>query len=198
MKFDLYLVGVGGQGVLTIGDILAEAARRKGIPVNVYPTEGMAQRGGAVRSQVRFGRQIVGPQIRVNSADLVIAMELSESLKAVRYVRPDGEFILFGHIWPPTEVMLGKAQYPSLEQVENQIREAGADLIYLDPGEQPVHKDAPMPANVFVLGAAIGRTRLGSMLDAQTVLDVLVHAWEADRQRNAEAFHAGLGIPSRV
>ena len=198
MKFDLYLVGVGGQGVLTIGDILAEAARRKGIPVNVYPTEGMAQRGGAVRSQVRFGRQIVGPQIRVNSADLVIAMELSESLKAVRYVRPGGEFILFGHIWPPTEVMLGKAQYPSLEQVENQIRETGADLIYLDPGEQPVHKDAPMPANVFVLGAAIGRTRLGSMLDAQTVLDVLVHAWEADRRRNTEAFHAGLGIPSRV
>ena len=198
MKFDLYLVGVGGQGVLTIGDILAEAARRKGIPVNVYPTEGMAQRGGSVRSQVRFGRQIVGPQIRVNSADLVIAMELSESLKAVRYVRPGGEFILFGHIWPPTEVMLGKAQYPSLEQVENQIRETGADLIYLDPGEQPVHKDAPMPANVFVLGAAIGRTRLGSMLDAQTVLDVLVHAWEADRRRNTEAFHAGLGIPSRV
>jgi indolepyruvate ferredoxin oxidoreductase beta subunit len=198
MNLDLYLVGVGGQGVLTIGDILAEAASRKGIPVNVYPTEGMAQRGGFVRSQVRFGREVVGPQIRVNSADLVIAMELSESLKAVRYMKPGGEFVLYGHIWPPTEVMLGKAHYPSLDQVREQIEGTGARLLYLDPHARPIHDNAPVPANIYVLGAAIGGSRLGSMLDAATVLDVLVHGWKADGQRNAEAFQAGLRIPTRA
>jgi len=100
---------------------------------------------------------------------------------------------------PPKVITTNTLFYgDNLPILREHIADESIDLIYLDPGEQPVHKDAPMPANVFVLGAAIGRTRLGSMLDVQTVLDVLVHAWEADRQRNAEAFHAGLGIPSRV
>ena len=54
--YDVFLVGVGGQGVLTIGDILAEAALGQGTPVNLYPTKGMAQRGGFVKAQVRLGR----------------------------------------------------------------------------------------------------------------------------------------------
>ncbi len=92
MKFDLYLVGVGGQGVLTIGDVITEAALGSGIPANFYPTKGMAQRGGFVKAQVRLGRAMVGPQIPEKGADLAIAMELSESLRAVRFVRPGGEF----------------------------------------------------------------------------------------------------------
>ena len=46
MNLDVYMVGVGGQGVLTIGDILVLAAAQAGIPANFYPTKGMAQRGG--------------------------------------------------------------------------------------------------------------------------------------------------------
>ncbi len=61
--FDLYFVGVGGQGVLTIGEIIAETAFRKGIPVNFYPTKGIAQRGGFVKAQLRLGREAPGPAI---------------------------------------------------------------------------------------------------------------------------------------
>jgi len=105
--YDIYLVGVGGQGVLTIGDIIAETALRNMIPVSFYPTKGMAQRGGFVKAQVRLGRQTVGPNIPEKGADLVIAMEVSEALKAVRFVKPGGDFLLFGHVWAPTAVMLG-------------------------------------------------------------------------------------------
>ena len=59
MKYDIYLVGVGGQGLLTIADIITAAAVQKGIPVNFYPTKGMAQRGGFVKAQVRLGREQV-------------------------------------------------------------------------------------------------------------------------------------------
>ena len=51
--YDIYLVGVGGQGVLTIGEIITETAFRAGLPVNFYPTKGMAQRGGFVKAQLR-------------------------------------------------------------------------------------------------------------------------------------------------
>ena len=71
--FDIYLVGVGGQGVLTIGEIITETAFRAGKPANFYPTKGMAQRGGAVKAQLRLGRSTVGPAIPERGADLVIA-----------------------------------------------------------------------------------------------------------------------------
>ena len=63
----------------------------------------------------------------------MIAMELSEALKAVRFVKPGGDFVLFGHVWAPTAVMLGRASYPTLEQVEEQVRESRGRMHYLDP-----------------------------------------------------------------
>jgi len=192
MNYDIYLVGVGGQGVLTIGDVVAEAALDKGMPVNFYPTKGMAQRGGFVKAQLRLGRQTVGPQIPEKGADLVIAMEVSEALKAVRFARPGTDFLLFGHVWPPTAVMLGKAPYPELEQVREKVREAGAELHYLDPEKLPLYDGAPVPANVYVLGAALGQTGLGKMLDAAEVARIVENRWKRGRERNRRAFQAGL------
>lgn len=190
--YDIYLVGVGGQGVLTIGDIITEAALHRGIPVNFYPTKGMAQRGGFVKAQVRLGREIIGPQIPEKGADLVIAMELSEALKAVRFVRPGKDFILFGHVWPPTEVMLGNAPYPTSDQVLEQVLEAKAVLHYLDPEKRPLYEGTPVPANVYVLGAALGRTGLAQMLDPSEVADLVKSRWKRGAERNALAFQAGL------
>jgi indolepyruvate ferredoxin oxidoreductase beta subunit len=192
MGYDVYLVGVGGQGVLTIGDLLAEAALETGMAVNFYPTKGMAQRGGFVKAQLRLGRETVGPQIPVWGADLVIAMELSEALKAVRFVRPGGEFLLFGHVWQPTAVMLGKAPYPTLEQVLEQVEGAGALLRYLDPRGLPVYDGAPVAANVYVLGAALGATELRDVLDPALVADLVEGRWKRGAGRNRVAFQAGL------
>ena len=190
--YDVYLVGVGGQGVLTIGDLIAEAAMRASIPVSFYPTKGMAQRGGAVKARLRLGREIAGPNIPEKGADLVIAMEVSEALKAVRYVKPGGDFVLYGHVWPPTAVMLGKAPYPELEQVLEQVREAGGVVHYLDPERRPLHEGPPVPANIFVLGAALGGTGLDELLDPAAVQELVRTRWSRGAEQNTRAFEAGL------
>lgn len=190
--YDVVLTGVGGQGVLTIGSLLAEAALDADLGVNFYPTKGMAQRGGGVKVQVRIGREIIGPQIPEGRADLVVAMERSEALKAVPYVRPGGEFLLYGHVWEPTEVMLGKADYPTMEQVREIIVAAGARLRYLDPGERPFLNGARVPANIYVLGASVGVTALGGILNPDTVLSVVTQRWEKHAAGNETAFCAGL------
>jgi len=190
--YDIYLVGVGGQGVLTIGDVITEAALRQRIPANFYPTKGMAQRGGFVKAQVRLGRETTGPNIPEKGADLVIAMEVSEALKAVRFVRPGGDFLLFGHVWPPTACMLGQAPYPALEQVLEQVRKAKAVVHYLPPESLPQYEGAPLPANVFVLGAAVGHTGLGQVLDPSEVAALVQTRWAKGADRNARAFQAGL------
>ncbi|MFO7741435.1 MAG: 2-oxoacid:acceptor oxidoreductase family protein [Anaerolineae bacterium] len=191
-SYDVYLVGVGGQGVLTIADLIAEAAMEDGLGVNVYPTKGMAQRGGSVKVQVRLGREGIGPEIPERGADLVVAMERSEALKAVRYVKPGGEFLVFGRVWEPTRVMLGKADYPSLEQVGDKVRAAGARWRYVDPDELPSREGRPVPANVYVLGAAVGQTGLGEVVDADRVAAVVAKRWERYAAVNETAFRAGL------
>ena len=190
--YDIYLVGVGGQGVLTIGDLIAEAAMRASIPVSFYPTKGMAQRGGAVKARLRLGRETVGANIAEKGADLVIAMEVSEALKAVRFIKPGGDFVLYGHVWPPTAVMLGKAPYPELEQVLEQVRDAGAVVHYLDPERRPLHEGAPVPANIFVLGAALGGTGLDHLLDPAAVQELVRTRWSRGAEGNALAFEAGV------
>ena len=190
--FDIYLVGVGGQGVLAIGGLITEAAVRKGIPVVFYPTKGMAQRGGAVRARLRLGREMVGPNIPEGGADLVIGMELSESLKAVRFIKPGGDFLLFGQVWAPTAVMLGQVDYPTLEQVQEQVRKAGGKMHYLDPEQLPLYESVPVPANVYVLGAALGHTGLREVLNSSAVERVVESRWKKGAERNLLAFEAGL------
>ncbi len=207
--FDVYLVGVGGQGVLTIGNLITEAAARQSVPVIFYPTKGMAQRGGAVKARLRLGREAVGPNIPEHGADLVIAMERSEALKAVRFIKPGGDFVLFGRVWAPAAVMAyntdrsgrqhpsGKADYPTLEQVRGQVQEAGGRMQYLDPANLPLHEGAPVPANIFVLGAALGHTGLGEVLDSSEVARLVQNRWKKGAVRNSFAFQAGLEAEPR-
>jgi indolepyruvate ferredoxin oxidoreductase beta subunit len=187
---DIFLIGVGGQGLLTIGEVIADAAVALDLPVCFYPYKGMAQRGGLVKAQLRLGRATVGPNIPPRGADLVIAMEVSEALRAIRALRPDGEFLLFGERWLPTAVMLGKAAYPALETVLEQVRAAGGHPVYLSPDSLP----AGLPANLFVLGAAVGRTRLGNVLPAAAVEEAIRRRWPRDPERNLTAFRAGHSI----
>ena len=189
--YDIYLVGVGGQGVLTIAELITEAAFLQGIPVNYYPTEGMAQRGGFVKAQVRLGRQAPGPNLPEKGADLVIAMEVSESLKAVRFSKPGSDFLLWSYVWAPTAVMLGKASYPALDLVKEQISQAQANLYVLSPDNLPLYQDDLAPENLFVLGAAVQKTSLKTIFDLSMVEKAVQARWPKSAHRNLFALHAG-------
>jgi indolepyruvate ferredoxin oxidoreductase, beta subunit len=188
--YDIYLVGVGGQGVLTIGDIIAETAFRAGLPVNFYPTKGMAQRGGFVKAQLRLGRSTPGPSIPEGGADLVIATEVSEALKAVKFVRPNGDFVLFAYRWEPAAVMLGKASYPALETVLEQVRLAGARAVVIDPNRLPLFEGQPVPDNVYTLGVTATQTALGEIVSPQGMAEVIATRWKRGAERNLFAFRA--------
>ena len=189
--YDIYLVGVGGQGILTIAELLTEAAFLQGVQVNYYPTEGMAQRGGFVKAQVRLGRQFAGPNLPEKGADLVIAMEISESLKAVRFIKPGGDFLLWSYTWAPTAVMLGKASYPALDLVKERILQAKANLFQLSPDNLPFYKDELAPDNLFVLGSAVQKTSLRTIFNLAMVEQAVQARWPKNAAINLFALQAG-------
>jgi indolepyruvate ferredoxin oxidoreductase beta subunit len=100
---NIVVVGVGGQGLITFGEVLGKACVRKGLNVRIAETHGMSQRGGAVEVFIKIGEKALAPLISPGYADFVVATELIESLRGVRYLRRCGWLIL-SDVWipPPT------------------------------------------------------------------------------------------------
>jgi indolepyruvate ferredoxin oxidoreductase beta subunit len=92
--FNIIIVGTGGQGQITLLQILAEAAFIQGYDVKTAELHGLSQRGGAVEVQVRFGKEIFSPLIFQGGADFVLSLEMHEALRALYYVSEKTQFLI--------------------------------------------------------------------------------------------------------
>jgi len=191
MSCDIVLLGVGGQGVLTIADLLIHCAFEADLPASYCPTKGMAQRGGFVKAEVRLAAEKAGPRIGEGQADLVISLERSEALKGIDFLKPTGTFLLFDHVWVPTGVLLGADEYPSRDEVIGWIEEVAERLIVLDPESLPSIDGQPARPNLFVLGAMIGRTALSDLISIDQMESTISARWPKVAAANLETFRAG-------
>ena len=109
---NILVCGIGGQGVMTATEILAEAALSLGFDVKKTEVAGMSQRGGVVTSHLRFGPRVLSPQIAPGDADLLVGFEAAETLRWVHMLRPGAEVLTnVGRIVPPV-VNSGRYDYP--------------------------------------------------------------------------------------
>lgn len=83
--FNLIIAGIGGQGLLTLLGILSETAVLEGKDVKTSELHGLSQRGGSVEVHIKIGKEIFSPLISQGQADLIIALEWQEALKACYY-----------------------------------------------------------------------------------------------------------------
>lgn len=109
---NVVIAGVGGQGILLTSDILAQVAFEQGYDVKKSEVHGMAQRGGSVISEVRFGKKVYSPLIKKGEADFLLGMEKLEALRFLPYLKPEGILIVNNLEIPPLGVTLGKEKYP--------------------------------------------------------------------------------------
>ncbi len=109
---NILIVGVGGQGTLLTSRIIAQVAVQMGYDVKVSEVHGMAQRGGSVVSQVRYGKKIYSPIIKKGDADIILAFEKIESARWLDYLKPDGMVIINNERVNPLPVLSGKVKYP--------------------------------------------------------------------------------------
>ena len=120
---NILVVGIGGQGVMTATEILAEAAIALGHDVKKTEVAGMAQRGGVVSSHLRFGPKVLSPQIAPGEADILLGFEPAEGMRWAHMLRPNSMALMnTGRLTPPV-VELGLFEYP--EDPVQQMKEAG-------------------------------------------------------------------------
>ena len=122
MTKNILIVGVGGQGTLLTGRIIGNYAMSKGQDVKMSEVHGMAQRGGSVLMQVRYGEKVYSPLVEVGEADIIFAFEKLEALRYSHYLKKDGVMIVNTQRIDPMPVVMKVAEYP--EDVETQLKEA--------------------------------------------------------------------------
>ena len=120
---NIYLIGVGGQGIGLLTEVLMRAADHAGLRVKAVDTHGLAQRGGIVISQLRLGDRVHSPLIREGEADIVIALERHEALRALNgYLRDGGTIVYYNTVWQPLEVRLNEAEEVSEDLISEECR----------------------------------------------------------------------------
>ncbi len=87
---NIVVAGLGGQGVLTATDIIAEVALLAGFDVKKSAIKGMSQRGGSVACDVRFGDHILSPMVPAGEADFLLALEPAQIEPNRHFLRPGG------------------------------------------------------------------------------------------------------------
>jgi indolepyruvate ferredoxin oxidoreductase beta subunit len=189
---NVMIVGVGGQGVLLISKVMATLGARQGLQVKQSEVHGMAKRGGAVFSHVRFAQEVWSPTIAKGEADAILALEWAEGLRWLDHLRPgSGVFIAdTKRIVPPFACRnrkTGAAMGYARETPEDIIARV-ADGFALDATAMATEIGEARAANVVLLGVF------------STALDISVDDWLATldslvppktREINRAAFLAG-------
>ena len=147
---NILIVGVGGQGTILASRAIARAVLDRGLDVKVSEIHGMAQRGGSVVTQVRWGEKIYAPTIEPGTADVILAFEKMEALRWLHYLRPGGSVIVNTQEIYPLPVLTGKAQYP--ENAVEVIREKAVDVTAVDALNVAKQCGSAKAVNVVLLG----------------------------------------------
>ncbi len=183
---NVLLVGVGGQGVLLVSSIIAQAAIVCGLDVKTNEVHGMAQRGGSVLAQVRFGQKVYSPLVWEGTVDLLISLEKIEAIRYAHYLKPQGLAVVSTQQIIPVSVSSGKALYPP--DAEERLRRICPNLVLIDALKIARDAGNPKAANAVVLGAA---ARALPVLDDYWQNAMQHCIAEQYRDVNMRAFRAG-------
>jgi len=148
----IFLAGVGGQGILLASEILCEAFLRDGYDVKKSEVHGMAQRGGAVTTHVRYGGKVFSPLIEPGTADLLLAFEKLEALRFLHYLAPGGAAVVNAQEILPPSVATGRERYP--DRVAERLREAAPRTYLVDALAAALSLHEVRTVNLVLVGAA--------------------------------------------
>jgi len=154
---NILLVGVGGQGTILTSKILSTALLDAGYDVKMSEVHGMAQRGGSVTTQVRYGEKVYSPIIGKGQADILVSFEVMEAMRWIDYLNPEGDIIVNNYSINSAPILSGKAEYPSgiLEELSKKAKTKVVDAF--KTAEQLGNIKVQ---NIVLLGALVKKFKL--------------------------------------
>jgi len=184
-RLDAVLAGVGGQGVLSIGALIAGAAMDAGLFVKQSEVHGMSQRGGAVEAYLRISeRPIRSDLIGRGNADVILSLEPVEALRHLEALAPDGTVVT------STDPVQNVPDYPELETILDRLR-ALPRAILVDAGRLAREAGNAKASNVVLVGAASHLLPVSPEAIEERIRRIFEAKGERVIEANLRAFHAG-------
>ncbi len=188
MKLNIYLAGVGGQGLVTFATILGDAAIRAGYKALIAETHGLSQRGGSIDVHVRIG-DVDAPLIPKGGADVVVAFEMLEAFRAINYANENTVFIVNRRLIRPPAT---KQKIPSVEDLENMLRGSIKNIYVVNAYDDAIRLGNVIYENMVILGALYSIMKLGNYIPQSIIEESIKTNIKRDTDKNLKAFAQGL------
>lgn len=161
--FNIIITGVGGQGLITLLQLIAQTALDAGFDVKTSELHGLSQRGGSVIAHIRFGKKacpvrrndsfcltgVFSPMVALGKADLVLALETQEALAGAEFASDKTVFLINEYQTPTLGDTISK------EQVAKNLQKISKNFQFIPAAgicQKEFGKD--VTAGVFLLGIA--------------------------------------------
>jgi len=181
--------GVGGQGILLASEITAYSLLAAGFDAKKSEVHGMAQRGGSVTAQLRYGKKVYSPLIEPGTADILVAFELMESTRYLPYLHSGSKVVVNTQKILPPAVATGQTTYP--ENIEKFMTDQGIMVVSVNALEIAQEVGEVKTVNVVMVGAMSAFLPI----DPSVCIDVIKkRVPERFREVNLKAFEAGRKV----
>jgi len=185
----IVVCGVGGQGVLTASDIISIIAFKGGYDVKKSEVHGMAQRGGSVISEVRFGEKVYSPLISGGMANYILSFEKLEALRNLPRLKKGGIVICNDYEIKPASVLMGEKKYP--DDIEERIKATGVELTMVNGLELAERAGNLRTVNTVLLGALARKLSFSKELWIEATMERVP---EKTYDVNRKAFELGYKV----
>lgn len=184
----ILLIGVGGQGTILVSKVITCGLMRAGYDVKMSEIHGMAQRGGSVSTQIRYGEKVYSPIIGKGEADILVAFETMEAVRGAEYLKPDGIAVINNYEIAPMPVAAGRVPYPEglLKAMQDKFK-----VYAFDAGEKAKELGNPRTMNIVLLGAMVEAFQMNEIDWEAALRDTVPPAFV---DVNLVAFNAGRSL----
>jgi len=186
---NILFTGVGGQGILLASELTALALLSAGFDAKKSEVHGMAQRGGSVTAQLRFGERVYAPLIAMGTVDVQVAFEMMEAARYLPYLRPGGTVVVNTQKILPPAVATGQASYP--ENILESLAAQKINYLSLDAFEIARQVGESKTANVIMVGALSGLLPVEAAVFEQNIAARVPAKF---KEVNIEAFRRGRAV----
>ena len=127
MSLNVFICGVGGQGLVLLTTVIGSACARSGVKVVTGEMYGLSQRSGAVSVHLRIGEDMFSPLIPYGEADILLSLEAIETLRYLEYLKKDGVVLMNKRVMHPpieTSKIITKqlSNYVTLDEVVSKLK----------------------------------------------------------------------------
>lgn len=174
MEKRIICAGFGGQGVMSMGQLLAYAGMLEEKNVSWLPSYGPEMRGGTANCSVIVADEEIGSPVITDDADIAIIMNLPSLLKFEKDVKPGGKIFV-------NESLITK-----------KVDRTDVEAYYVDANNIAAAIGNPKAANLVMLGAALGKDHI---VDSESILEAFKKVFGPSKEKfipqNREALNKG-------